>query len=408
MKKRMIAALLVAVFGISTFTTTLASTINDAENTKQEAQDNLDNVNDKINEIESQQAELQNEINQVNAELVDLLVSIEVLKEEKSAKEKELKQVKKDLKKAKATEKKQYADMKLRIQYMYENGDTSFFEALLESNSIADVLNQIEYYDQVYTYDRDLLEKYETARKETAQLKVEVEQAISDLEEIQEQYEVEQARLEDVKASLKAQNADFANQLAEAESLAAQYKATIVAQNEIIRQEEERRRREEEERRQREEEERRRQEAEAAQNNSNSGDNSSNSGSSSSSDSGKNPSYSTSVSGDEVVAYALKFLGKPYVWGGTDPNTGADCSGFTQYVMRHFGIYIPRTSGEQRYAGKEVSYSNAKPGDIICYAGHVAIYMGNGQIVHARGRAYGICTSPNAAYRTILSVRRVL
>ncbi|MEG0806208.1 MAG: NlpC/P60 family protein, partial [Lachnospiraceae bacterium] len=123
---------------------------------------------------------------------------------------------------------------------------------------------------------------------------------------------------------------------------------------------------------------------------------------------GADPGYSTDVSGSAVIAYAQQFLGKPYVWGGTDPNTGADCSGFTQYVFRHFGISIPRTSGEQRSCGKEVSYFNAQPGDLICYAGHVALYMGNGRIIHARGAAYGICISDDATYRDILAVRRPL
>ncbi len=109
-----------------------------------------------------------------------------------------------------------------------------------------------------------------------------------------------------------------------------------------------------------------------------------------------------------MVNYALTFVGNPYVWGGKDPNTGADCSGFTSYVYGHFGISIPSYSYSQRSVGKEVSYANAQAGDLICYAGHVAIYMGNGQIVHAKGTAYGIVGYDNATYRPIITVRRVL
>ncbi len=101
-------------------------------------------------------------------------------------------------------------------------------------------------------------------------------------------------------------------------------------------------------------------------------------------------------------------MGNPYVWGGKDPNTGADCSGFTSYVYAHFGINIPSYSYAQRSVGQEVSYANAQPGDLICYAGHVAIYMGNGQIVHAKGTAYGIVAYDNATYREIITVRRLL
>ena len=86
---------------------------------------------------------------------------------------------------------------------------------------------------------------------------------------------------------------------------------------------------------------------------------------------------------------------------------GADCSGFVQSVYKHFGISVPRTSGEQRSAGVGDSYSEAQPGDINCYAGHVGIYIGNGQIVHASSARTGIKVS-NATYRSILAVRRVL
>ena len=85
-----------------------------------------------------------------------------------------------------------------------------------------------------------------------------------------------------------------------------------------------------------------------------------------------------------------------------------DCSGFTQSVYANFGVSLPRTSYEQQNAGTEVSYADAQPGDLICYGGHVAIYMGNGRIVHASNSVDGIKISDNAAYRTIVSVRRLV
>ena len=107
-----------------------------------------------------------------------------------------------------------------------------------------------------------------------------------------------------------------------------------------------------------------------------------------------------------VADFAVQFVGNPYVWGGTSLTGGADCSGFTQSVYAQFGYSLPRTSYEQQNWGTEVSYADAQPGDLICYGGHVAIYMGNGQIVHASNSRDGIKISNNAAYRTILSVRR--
>ena len=103
---------------------------------------------------------------------------------------------------------------------------------------------------------------------------------------------------------------------------------------------------------------------------------------------------------------ALQFVGNPYVYGGTSLTNGADCSGFTQSVYAQFGYSLPRTSYEQQNWGTEVSYADAQPGDLICYGGHVAIYMGNGQIVHASNSRDGIKISNDATYRTILSVRR--
>jgi cell wall-associated NlpC family hydrolase len=119
------------------------------------------------------------------------------------------------------------------------------------------------------------------------------------------------------------------------------------------------------------------------------------------------PSYS-SGSGSSVVNYATQFVGNPYVWGGTSLTNGADCSGFVQSVYENFGVSLPRTSYEQQNAGTEVSYADAQPGDLICYGGHVAIYMGNGQIVHASNSQDGIKISNDATYRTIVSVRRLV
>ena len=118
-------------------------------------------------------------------------------------------------------------------------------------------------------------------------------------------------------------------------------------------------------------------------------------------------SYS-SGSGSSVVDFATQFVGNPYVWGGTSLTNGADCSGFVQSVYANFGVSLPRTSYEQQYAGTEVSYADAQPGDLICYGGHVAIYMGNGQIVHASNSVDGIKISNDATYRTITSVRRLV
>lgn len=117
---------------------------------------------------------------------------------------------------------------------------------------------------------------------------------------------------------------------------------------------------------------------------------------------------SASVSrGQQVVNYAVQFVGNPYKWGGSSLTRGCDCSGFVMAVYAHFGIQLPHYDAWIRKRGKAVNgLANAQPGDVVCYDGHVAIYMGGGRIVHAADYKYGICIWNNAAYRRILSIRR--
>lgn len=117
---------------------------------------------------------------------------------------------------------------------------------------------------------------------------------------------------------------------------------------------------------------------------------------------------STYSKGKTVASFAQRFVGNPYKWGGTNLNSGADCSGFVKSVYKSFGYNLPRTSSSLRSAGRKVSYSKKQPGDLICYSGHVAIYIGNGKIVHASSAKTGIKISSKANYRKVLSVRRIV
>ncbi len=135
-----------------------------------------------------------------------------------------------------------------------------------------------------------------------------------------------------------------------------------------------------------------------------------NKASSGSSSSGQTTTYappSGSASGQAVVDFAMQFVGNPYVYGGTSLTNGADCSGFVMSVYGNFGVSLPHSSAADRNVGVAVNgIENAQPGDIICYSGHVGIYAGNGQIVHASTSKTGIIVS-NATYRSILSIRRI-
>ena len=116
---------------------------------------------------------------------------------------------------------------------------------------------------------------------------------------------------------------------------------------------------------------------------------------------------SGSEMGQAVAEYALQFVGNPYVYGGTSLTNGADCSGFVMSVYANFGVSLPHSSAADRKQGTAVDgLSNAQPGDLICYSGHVALYIGNGQIVHAANSKKGIIVS-RADYKTILAIRRI-
>ena len=364
-----------------------------AQTKKSEAEKNLNDVNKKIDNLENKKEEIEGELDTKNEELVNLMVDVGILEKEIDQNEKQLKQVKKDLKTAQKNEKKQYQAMKKRIKFMYERGDSAVISSLLESKSMADMLNRVEYFNEVYDYDRNLLDNYEKTRKQVEDLKAQVEDEKKELETAKDDLKQQQKQLETAMANLRSQQANADTQIANAKSLASEYQKTITEQNKIIQQ----------------------QQAAAAASGRSSGGSSGGSGGTSKPNSNAsvpggnlNPPKTTNVSGSDVVNYAMQFVGKPYVWGGKDPNTGADCSGFTSYVYAHFGISIPSFSGAQRSCGQEVSYANAQAGDLICYAGHVAIYMGGGKIVHAKGTAYGIVGNDNATYKTIITVRRLL
>ena len=336
--------------------------------------------------------------------------------------------------------------MKKRIRYMYESGDDTLLEALLGATSMSDFLNRVNYCTAVYDYDREQLEVYKQTKQEVIDLKAQLLNEQSEMEEMQDNYKLQEADLKEMVAQKESTMDDFASQLSQAKILATQYKETIQQQNQIIRDEEEKERIAAEEAARaaaaaeraareaaaaeqaaREEEARRRAAAQAQQQQQQaaantaggtsgsgstpgSGGTSSSGGSSagSSSGSGSTPAVSPSgATGSDVINYATQFIGNPYVWGGTSLTNGADCSGFVMSVYAHFGYSLPHSSAAMAGCGRGVSYSEAQPGDLICYSGHVALYMGGGRIVGAQSSRTGI-TTQNATYRTIIAVRRII
>lgn len=407
-KRQSMAFLLVMTLGIAYARPIEASALDNAQQKKNEAQENLNEVNQEIANIQAAQSSLQSEMESYDAQLMTVLTDMEILQGDMETQELEIEQANADLANAQLEAQQQYDAMKVRIQYMYENGEQSIWTAIVGASSVTELLNRVEYVSDVYEYDRQLLTDYQEVVQEVEALSLQLENEMAEMEMLKLDYEGQQASLEQIIAQKEAQMAGFDSQLANAQALASQYAQTIKQQNQIIASEKAKLAQ---------------QAANANKNNSsagaggtasgtdtsNSGTNGGASGSSSTglTDSGLDPAFTTGVSGSDVVAYASQFLGNPYVLGGTSLTEGTDCSYFVMAVYQHFGISVPRTSYGQRTCGQAVSYENAKPGDIICYSGHVAIYIGDGKIIHASNPRTGICYG-NATYRTIVAVRRVL
>lgn len=372
-----------------------ATSISDVQNKINQTKNEIANINNQISEYEEKQELAEEEIADLNAEIINTMTSIGLKEDEIAAKEVELvdKQdqidvTQQEYEKAKQQAEQQYEDMVVRIRLMYEMGSETDLGMFLQAGSLADLLNRMDYVERIYAYDKSKFDEYETTQQQVHDLwdaleleKKNLQNQKTALEQEQAALESQKVNLDDLLAKKKKESANY-----EAEINKAKQQANVAKK--LLQQEEK--------------------ELAKLQAEANKGNSAATGGNYT------NTSYTDLINdssgselGKNIAKYACQFIGNPYVYGGTSLTNGADCSGFVYRVYKDFGYTLPRTSTEQRSSGTSVSYDEAQPGDLICYSGHIGIYIGGGKIVHASTEKTGIKVS-NANYRPILSVRRII
>ena len=397
------------------------------EKKKNENQKNLNNANGKVNSIAADQGKTKAAMDETSNEIVSMMADIDLIKEEIERTEEQIKVKTAEYEDAKQKEDTLYEAMLKRIKYLYEQGESSYIQILLTAADYSDALNKAQYIEQIYEYDREKLKEYVEAKTAADKAKTQLEEEKGQLETSKFEMEEEQHQMEEVLKEYKAKYSDYEVKLAKAKQDAALYTAQIKSliwrlfrnrshpsrmrsmrprkQHRLRVKQRKRRENGRLPKRLRNQNQR----AEVAE------------------ETRESPRHQVArktlrlhrhlreavqalilhpTEHTQVIAsYACQFVGNPYVSGGTSLTNGADCSGFVYSVYKAFGISVPRTSWEQGNYGTEVSYSDAQPGDVIYYGGHVGIYIGGGQIVHASTQKTGIKYS-SAMYRPIICVRR--
>lgn len=331
--------------------------------------------------LQNQKESAQNEVNGLQAQLNELFTKTNELETQLITKGQEITQAQADLVVAEEKKQQQYEDMKLRIKYMYEEGDTSALERIVASGSISEMLTQTEYVEKVHTYDRQKLQEYAETVQEVEDLKTSLEEDMTKLQNLDEEYKTQTAEVSNMIESKRA----------EVSNLDAMIQEAARAAVEAAKKEQEK-------------------------NNSNNNTNNSNTNTPSGSgnqDTGNTgngggtpaptptppstptptpdpePGYNPST-GNAVVDRAYSWVGKAeYVWGACSPGA-FDCSGFVSYCLT--GNYA-RLGTTYTFLGWP-QVSNPQPGDVAVNAEHCGIYIGGGQMIHAATEGVGVIVGP--------------
>ncbi len=287
------------------------------------------NAEPSLNDLKDDKKKAEQEIKELEAQLTSTIQQINKTEQELVDVGAQIIQAGIDLEESEALEQVQHEAMKQRIVAMYENGNTSMITTILEAENIADMLKQAENVQAIHAYDRKQLEEYIKTKEKIEKLKTALESDMEYLEAKQERFDEDKRALNGKIAELEEKVDDFDERIERIQAQA--YRPSGPSNN------------------------------------------------------GGGSTYVPPVGtggGAAIVAEAYKYLGVPYVWGGQSAS-GADCSGLVLLAHRAIGVNLPHYSGSQGAGGAYVSPSNRQPGDVVCYNGHVGIYIGGGQMIHA-------------------------